>query len=184
MQHAKLSSVGSVFDITSQSPQEERIVQIDSRSARTEMVMRELAKLQAEAARLAAAVEANDEVAHEAPAAGEPRTNAFIRGILQARLERKSFFPGELFSDPAWDMLLDLYAAELGQVRVSVSSLCIASNTPSSTALRWISALERQKLIERRPDPLDGRRFFLSLTRDAVERFERYFSALGSRAVI
>lgn len=184
MQHAKLSSVATAVDIATPAPQEGRIAHIDSRSARMEMVMRELAKLQAEAARLAAAVEADGEVAHEASSAGEPRTDSFIRGILQARLDRKSFFPGELFSDPAWDMLLDLYAAELGQVRVSVSSLCIASNTPSSTALRWISALERQKLIERQPDPLDGRRFFLSLTREAVERFERYFSALGSRAVI
>jgi DNA-binding MarR family transcriptional regulator len=39
-------------------------------------------------------------------------------------------------------------------------------------------------LIERRPDPLDGRRFFLSLTTDAVERFERYFGVLRNRAVI
>jgi hypothetical protein len=155
-----------------------------SRSARTELALRELSKLQAQAARLAAVIEANDDLTDTGAATGGVCSDASIRAILQARLGRSSFFPGELFCDPAWDMLLDLYAAELSQVRVSVTSLCIASNAPTSTALRWISALESQNLIERRQDPLDGRRFFLSLTRDAIQRFELYFSALGNRAVI
>jgi len=184
MQHANLSRIAVVADVTDLLPRERRLAHGDSRSARTEMVMRELAKLQAQAARLASVIEANDDCAAEAGLEGQPCSDASIRAIQRARLERNSHFPGDLFFDPAWDMLLDLYAAELAQVRVSVTSLCIASNSPTSTALRWISALERQGLIERRPDPLDGRRFFISLTRDAADRFERYFSALGNRAII
>lgn len=182
MQHSNLSRVDAIAD--SSAPRGGRLRHMNSRSARTEMMMRELAELQAQAARLAAAIEASDCPDDSAPVEGEPCTEASIRGILEARLERSSFFPADLFSDPAWDMLLDLYAAELGQMRVSVTSLCIASNAPTSTALRWISALERQNLIERRPDPLDGRRFFMSLTREAIERFERYFSAVGQRSGI
>lgn len=183
MQHASLSRIAG-GEPGDPLLHEGRPTSMRSRSARTEMALRELAKLQAQAARLAAIIEGEEEGEDSTPSPGEPCSDAAIRAILQARLERSSFFPGELFSDPCWDMMLDLYAAELSQVRVSVSSLCIASNTPSSTALRWISALERTELIERRPDPLDGRRFFLSLTRDAVERFERYFSSLNNRAVI
>ena len=184
MHHANLPQVAALADLTDGLPLSGLAVHSQSRSARTEMVLRELAKLQAQAARLAAAIEASDDCAGDNPTPGRPLSDASIRAILQARLERSSCFPGDLFSDPAWDMLLDLYAAELGPVRVSVTSLCIAYNAPTSTALRWISALERQNLIERRPDPLDGRRFFMSLTRDAIERFERFFAALGNRAAI
>ena len=85
----------------------------------------------------------------------EPRSSRadeaaeIVSRIIHARRARTGLFRPELFSDPAWDMLLDLYAAELSQVRVSVTSLCIASNAPTSTALRWISTLERENLIEK-----------------------------------
>ena len=184
MQHANLSPIASIADVADHLPAKDRVAPAGGRSARTEMAMRELAHLQAQAARVAAIIEANDELAEASPLAGRPCSETSVRAILQARLERNACFPGELFADPAWDMLLDLYAAELGQVRVSVTSLCIASNAPTSTALRWISALERAKLIERQPDPLDGRRFFMSLTKEAIDRFERYFSALNNRSVI
>jgi len=184
MQHANLSNVALAADIADEFPNDRRLAPLGVRSPRTEMALRELANLQAQLARLAAVIEANDDNATGGPCADQPCSDASIRGILQARLERSSCFPGDLFSDPAWDMLLDLYAAELSQVRVSVTSLCIASNAPTSTALRWISTLEREKLIERRADPLDGRRFFLSLTTAAVERFERYFARVRNRSVI
>jgi DNA-binding MarR family transcriptional regulator len=184
MQHANLVRIEGAADGFDRSFRHDVLAQIRSRSARTEMIMRELAKLQAQAAQLAAAIEANEDIAGPGQFAAEPCSSATIKQILGARLERNSYFPGDLFSDPAWDMLLELYAAELGQVRVSVTGLCIASNAPTSTALRWISVLERKKLIERRPDPLDGRRFFLSLTRDAVERCQRYFSAHDRRSAI
>lgn len=146
------------------------------RSAATEMMMRELAQLQAQATRLAMAIEAadcsDDGTMPERPECSEQ----YVRAILKARLDRTGYFPPHLFADPAWDMLLDLYGAQLGQRRVSVTSLCIAANVPTTTALRWISALEGEGLIERRADPLDGRRFFVSLTRPAVRAFEQYFA--------
>jgi hypothetical protein len=43
---------------------------------------------------------------------------------------REQFFGPDLFADPAWDILLDLYAARLEQQRVAVSSLCIAAAVP------------------------------------------------------
>ena len=184
MHHANLPRVAAVADVSDHLPLSGPAAHAQPRSARAEIALRELAKLQAQAARIAEVIEAGDDSASVGPCANRPCSDASIRAILQARLERNSCFPGELFSDPAWDMLLDLYAAELGQVRVSVTSLCIASNAPTSTALRWISALERQNLIERRPDPLDRRRFFMSLTRDAIERFGHYFSAQNARVVI
>ena len=87
-----------------------------------------------------------------------------IRAMIRARRLRDQFFQGELFADPAWDMLLDLMAARLEQRRVAVSSLCIAAAVPPTTALRWIKTLCEQGLFVRVADPQDGRRVFIELS--------------------
>ena len=146
------------------------------RHSSVEMALRELCDLQAQATRLAVTIQSLDMPRlHSSPNEGR-YDEKLVRSILKARLDRGRFFSPELFADPAWDMLLALYAAELGQQRVPVSSLCVASNVPMTTALRWISQLERENLIERRPDPFDARRFFLSLTRKAAEAMAQYFA--------
>lgn len=61
------------------------------------------------------------------PSLAEPSA-ADVRRAIRARRLRDQFFGTALFEDPGWDMLLDLYAAELERGRVSVSSLCIAAD--------------------------------------------------------
>jgi DNA-binding MarR family transcriptional regulator len=91
---------------------------------------------------------------------------------------RGQYFPTEMFADPAFDMLLDLYAARLEGSRVAVSSLCIAAAVPATTALRWIKALTDQGLFVRRADPQDGRRVYIALSDQAAEAMGRYLSAV------
>ena len=110
----------------------------------------------------------------EAPAATEAR----VRQILKMRRNRDNFFEAGLFADPAWDILLELYAAELAQRRVSVSSLCVGAAVPSTTGLRWIKGLEQNGMIERTEDPMDARRFFLSLSNTALRSMDAYFESL------
>lgn len=105
-----------------------------------------------------------------------------IRAIVNRRRARDHFFGGDLFADPAWDILLELYAAILGQRRVSVSNVCMASSVPATTALRWISHLESKDLVLRKPDPLDGRRVFLSLSESGIAAMEAYFGAVFPKA--
>src|SRR5438270_597577 len=57
-----------------------------------------------------------------------------VRSVIRARRMRARYFRDELFADPAWDMLLDLLQAEIAQLRVPVSSLCIAASVPATTA--------------------------------------------------
>ena len=38
-------------------------------------------------------------------------------GHLESTTGRSQFFPSEFFAEPAWDILLDLYAADVGQYR-------------------------------------------------------------------
>jgi len=107
-----------------------------------------------------------------------------VRNVIRARRLRARFFPEELFADPAWDMLLDLLQAEIAQLRVPVSSLCIAAAVPATTALRWLKTLVSQGLFVRRADPHDGRRVFVELAPEASQALRRYFSEVGQVAAI
>ena len=105
-----------------------------------------------------------------------------VRALIRLRRNRDRFFDAEIFADPAWDILLELYAAELGQLRVSVTSLCAAAAVPPTTALRWINQLEERRLISRRPDPTDARRHFIELTYKGIEGMNAYFRTIPGGA--
>jgi DNA-binding MarR family transcriptional regulator len=107
-----------------------------------------------------------------------------VRAVIRARRLRSRFFSEELFADPAWDMLLDLLQAELAQLRVPVSSLCIAAAVPATTALRWLKTMTNQGLFVRRADPHDGRRVFVELDPAASLALRRYFAEVGNPATI
>ena len=107
-----------------------------------------------------------------------------VRAVIRARRLRSRFFDEELFADPAWDMLLDLLQAELAQLRVPVSSLCIAAAVPATTALRWLKTMTNQGLFLRRADPHDGRRVFVELDPSASIALRSYFAEVGKPAAI
>jgi DNA-binding MarR family transcriptional regulator len=153
-----------------------------------------LERLNTEVARIAEALArlTRAELAGDAPAApivGDRTTRygappslatpsaADVRRAIRARRLRDQFFGTALFEDPGWDMLLDLYAAELEQARVSVSSLCIAAAVAPTTALRWIARMTDTGLFERRPDMHDRRRAFMALSERASEAMRGYILA-------
>jgi hypothetical protein len=105
-----------------------------------------------------------------------------VRRIIRQRQLRAKFFDGELFADPAWDILLDLTAARVERTRVSVTSLCIASGVPPTTALRWIGQMTAAGLLTRVEDETDRRRAFITLTDPAVDAMAGYFAELGRSA--
>ena len=113
------------------------------------------------------------------PSLPDPR---LVRRIIQHRQARGKFFDGDLFADPAWDMLLDLTAARAEHARVSVTSLCIAAGVPPTTALRWIGQMTKAGLLERVEDDADKRRAFIALTDRTAEAMARYFAELGGEA--
>jgi DNA-binding MarR family transcriptional regulator len=77
-------------------------------------------------------------------------------------------------------MLLELFASAVEQKRVTIGELCIASNVPQTTALRWIDVLLREGLATRRPDPLDGRRIHMEITPSAYRAMQDYAEQLSS----
>ena len=84
--------------------------------------------------------------------------------IYENRQGRNKFLPEELLAEPAWDMLLELFMQFSGGAKVSTSSLCIASNSPQSTALRYLAQLEELGLVERFPAKNDRRVQLVTLT--------------------
>ena len=106
-----------------------------------------------------------------------------VRSVIRARRLRGRFFEEDLFADPAWDMLLDLLQAEIAQLRVPVSSLCIAAAVPATTALRWLKTMTDKGIFVRRADPHDGRRVFVELSGEASVAMRRYFAEVGQAAV-
>jgi DNA-binding MarR family transcriptional regulator len=107
-----------------------------------------------------------------------------IRAIIRARRLRSRYFDEELFADPAWDMLLDLLYAEISNLRVPVSSLCIAAAVPATTGLRWLKTMVQQGIFLRQADPHDGRRVFVELAPHSSQSLRRYFAEVGKVAVV
>ncbi|MFC0204658.1 response regulator [Novosphingobium soli] len=95
--------------------------------------------------------------------AGPEQLTGFIRDLLRREMKRREIGGGELFGDPTWAMLLDLLLAKIEDRRVSVSSACIASGAPMSTALRLVRRLVDEGVLCRLPDEQDRRRHFLAI---------------------
>lgn len=109
-----------------------------------------------------------------APATPAQRNKASLQSLRAVRRIRSRYFPSELFSDPCWEMLLDLYDCLLSGQNATVTSLAAASGATTTTAWRRLGALQAHGLIERAEDPEDKRRTIVRLTeagRQAVENF-------------
>lgn len=101
-----------------------------------------------------------------------------VRRIIAARRLRDKVFGDDLFADPAWDILLDLYAAFLEERQVSVSSLCIAAAVPPTTALRWLKLMTKSGWLQRQADPMDRRRVYMQLSAKSLKNMQKYLNDL------
>lgn len=106
---------------------------------------------------------------------------AQVRTIVRLREKRADFLDRQLFSDPTWDILLDLTAARLEGKPVPVSSVCAATNVPLSTALRYVRSLVDAGLVRRWKDTEDRRRDMLELEEQTMQAMTRYLADVRRR---
>jgi DNA-binding MarR family transcriptional regulator len=99
---------------------------------------------------------------------------SYAQQMIVERQRRYQYFNGHLFSDPAWDIMLELFVAELEMREVPVTNLCLTSNVPDTTVLRWIKTLALEGLVVRRKDKVDKRRVLVQLSRPAAEAITKY----------
>jgi FixJ family two-component response regulator/DNA-binding MarR family transcriptional regulator len=101
--------------------------------------------------------------------------------LRKVRKVRSKYLPEELFSDPCWEMLLDLYDSRLSGEDVTVTGLGVTSGVPMSTALRRLQELQRHRLIERIEDRSDKRRQLVTLTPDGLRAIDNFFDGYLGR---
>ena len=156
----------------------------DRSAARLRQLSDEVGRIASTLARLSTGPAAQRKPLPQATADAPEVSIDDVRSVIRARRLRSRYFPEHLFADPAWDMLLDLLQAEIAQLRVPVSSLCIAAAVPATTALRWLKSMTEEGIFVRRADPHDGRRVFVELSPQASSAVRRYFAEVGQVAVI
>jgi len=103
-----------------------------------------------------------------------------IREQIALRSHRAHHFDPALFGEPAWALLLDLALARIEGRQTSVTSACIASAAPATTALRYIGGMVDAGLLVRMPHPDDRRSVLVCISDDA---FARIAAAFGTTAI-
>jgi len=109
------------------------------------------------------------------------RKRAALNDLKAMRRLRSQYFPSDLFADPCWEMLLDLYDAYLAGAEVTVTSLGAASGVPQTTALRRMETLQGHGLIVRLEDRDDKRRIIIKLTDGGLVAVEQFFDTYLAR---
>jgi len=112
--------------------------------------------------------------APRAPADVSPQSLATARRMVRERLKRNHYFDAGLFADPAWDMMLDLFIAEAEGRETPVMNLCLSSQVPETTTLRWVKTLEHAGIVIRRKDEHDQRRVLVRLSAEAAKAMSGY----------
>ena len=101
--------------------------------------------------------------------------------MLANRL-REDFIVDVTFSDPPWDILMELHSAEARGDKVKLTSLSATARVPPSTSSRWVRVLTERGLVVSERDPDDKRRTNLRLSDKGRELMRAYFDALMRRA--
>lgn len=88
--------------------------------------------------------------------------------LYRLAMRRKQLLGPDLFGDPAWHMLLDVFISEAKGTRLSVSDVCIGSLASFATALRYLAILTESGLVTRSEDRDDRRRTFVTLAQPGL----------------
>ncbi|WP_408913609.1 response regulator [Brucella pseudogrignonensis] len=108
----------------------------------------------------------------------KPLTKERLLALIQSNQVKKKLFKDDLFSDPVWNMLLDLMQQHLLGKEVAVSSLYFSSGAPIATASRRLAEMEKAGLVSRKHDRVDKRRQIVTLTPASYQLIEEYFSTI------
>ncbi len=107
----------------------------------------------------------------------EKNLQTTARALLRARSRRPDLLGVDLFRDPAWDLLLDLYANG-GEEGMMVSSLCQAAGVPPTTALRYVHKLIETGNLVCEDHSYDQRRTIVRLAPHMPERIEQVLAII------
>jgi predicted transcriptional regulator len=110
----------------------------------------------------------------------DPLHTAWASFEYDLRQRRTRLLPANLRDGPGWIMLLDLFIHAARGKRVAITSLCIASMAPSTTALRYVKVLLSEGLVRRVPCAHDARRTYIELSDTGLRIVREYLSEATS----
>lgn len=90
--------------------------------------------------------------------------------VLKLLRQRERVLGTKLFADPAWNIMLDLFVRRIDEHVTSVSSACIASGVPATTALRHIAILIENGFVVKNPSLTDQRVQYITLNDEGVRK--------------
>ena len=97
-----------------------------------------------------------------------------IEGILTRQREYSEFLERHGLTNASGDILLRVAWLLASGEKPCVTDLCALVEYPRTTALRYITMLEEQGLIQRERDASDGRRWFVKLTQKGSTAIQHY----------
>jgi predicted transcriptional regulator len=105
----------------------------------------------------------------------DQRAREHAHQLLAFRRRRDRELGSDLFADPAWDILLDLFVHHVDGKETTVSNACYGACVPAATALRYIASLVSAGFISRRASDTDRRVVYIDLTEEALTRLRNLF---------
>jgi len=103
------------------------------------------------------------------------RSNA-LRKLRALRRIRGRVMPADLFADPCWDIMLDLYNAYLRGASTTTTLLAEEAHIPLTTAIRRLEILAEHDLVVRRQDGSDRRRTLVELSDVGIDALDKFFA--------
>lgn len=104
----------------------------------------------------------------------------FARHLLAGRKQRDRYFDPILFSNPAWDILLNLFVAGAEGRAVTLLDSCLASTVPQGVALRWLGYLKQEEMVLEGSDPAHPRETTIRLSDQTRRAIASYLGSLVS----
>ncbi|MBU3077280.1 hypothetical protein [Sphingomonas quercus] len=96
------------------------------------------------------------------------------RHLLEERRRRAALFGEDLFANPAWEIMLELFLASETHVRAPLARVGSAAGVPAAAARRWVDLLEERGLLRKIPDREAPDCMTVALTTEVQERMRAY----------
>ena len=108
---------------------------------------------------------------------------SLAKRIKMLRTIRSEFLPHGGLGEPIWDMLLALYIARGEGYQLTISSLCIESGVPPTTALRWVDRLVETGQAAKTAHPTDGRCTYVEGNPDVLGKLRAFLERAWTKHV-
>ncbi|HTN60429.1 MAG TPA: hypothetical protein VL147_02600 [Devosia sp.] len=105
----------------------------------------------------------------------------YFEALLIQRRERERCLGNELFSEPAWDMMLELMIARIDGREMRISELGAGHHGPGTVTRQYVDALVEAKLIEQYDCTEGSPDCHLALSSEAARRMAELYRARTRR---